>query len=114
MAWIILSAGGFLFWLIGFVFMECGAPAEPNAQSRTGSPGESCFMKFYLNGNFFQPYEQHTFGGRKQFRLLATPQLSPEREAAIIRYLINEGLTEKMWPRMSQRIEEEANWAFFA
>lgn len=114
MAWIILSAAGFLFWLIEFVFIGRGAPADPCAQSRIGSSSESCFAKFYLNGYFFQPYEQQTLGGGKQFRLLATPQMSPEREAAIIRYLITEGLTEKMWPRMNRRIEEEANWAFFA
>jgi hypothetical protein len=28
--------------------------------------------------------------------------------------VINEGLTEKMWPRISQKIEEEAYWAFFS
>jgi hypothetical protein len=40
--------------------------------------------------------------------------MSPDREAAVIRYLINEGLSETMWPQISRRIEEEANWAFFA
>ncbi len=40
--------------------------------------------------------------------------MSPEREAAFIRYLIAEGLSETLWPQISRRIEEEANWAFFA
>jgi hypothetical protein len=39
--------------------------------------------------------------------------LHSNHEAAVIRYLINEGLSEKMWPPISRRIEEEANWAFF-
>jgi hypothetical protein len=39
--------------------------------------------------------------------------MDPEREAAVIRYLINEGLSESMWPQISNRIEEEAIWAFF-
>jgi hypothetical protein len=40
--------------------------------------------------------------------------MEPEREAALIRYLINEGLSEQIWPQISRRIEEEATWAFFA
>jgi hypothetical protein len=28
-------------------------------------------------------------------------------------YLINEGISEKMWPPISRRVEEEANWVFF-
>jgi hypothetical protein len=39
--------------------------------------------------------------------------MEPEREAACIRYLVNEGLIEELWPQMSQKIKEEADWAFF-
>jgi hypothetical protein len=113
--WIVLCVGGSVFWFVGFVFARCGASAAPKVKSElNGRLEDLCFTKFYLNGHFFQPYEQETLNGLKQFRLLATPDMSPEREAALIRYLINEGLTNKMWPQISQRIEEEADWAFFA
>ena len=38
--------------------------------------------------------------------------MDSEQEAACIRYLVNEGLIEELWPKMSQRIKEEADWAF--
>jgi hypothetical protein len=39
--------------------------------------------------------------------------LTPEREAAFIRYIVNEGLIENIWRETSKKIEEEAKWAFF-
>jgi hypothetical protein len=114
-AWMVLCVGGVVFWFIGLAAAGSGAPDRSIRKSAlTRSSSELCFMQFYLNGYFLQPYEQQTLTGAKQFRLSATPQMSPEREAAFIRYLINEGLTEEMWPRISQKIEEEANWAFFS
>ena len=68
--------------------------------------------EFRLNGYFFEAYEQEEENGGKQFRLLTSPQIDPEREAAWVRYLVNEGLIEEWWPRMSQKIKEEADWAF--
>jgi hypothetical protein len=111
--WIALCAGGFVFWSIGLVFVGRGAPVESESQF-TDSSEQFGLKEFYLNGCLFQPYEQETLDGRKQFRLLSVPRISPEREAAVIRYLINEGLSEIFWPQISRRIEEEANWAFFA
>jgi hypothetical protein len=112
--WVVLCAGGSLFWFIGFALAGRGGPAGTPLQQECAEGPEGSFLSgFYLNGCFFQAYEQGTSSGRKQFRLLATPQISPEREAAMIRYVINEGLSEKMWPQISRRIEEEANWAFF-
>ena len=115
-AWILLSvAAGLVFWFIGFASSRRSASAVPKGKSElAGSSREPCLREFYLNGCLFRPHEQETLSGRKQFRLSSTPQMSPDREAAIIRYLINEGLSEKMWPQISRRIEEEANWAFFA
>jgi hypothetical protein len=113
-AWIVLCFDGLVFWFIGLAAAGSRAPDRSIVKSALiGSSSEFDFMKFYLNGYFLQPYEEQTLAGVKQFRLSATPQMSPEREAAFIRYLINEGLTEKMWPRISEKIEEEANWAFF-
>jgi hypothetical protein len=113
--WIVLGTSGFVFWFIGFASTRHYGPTSPLGDSKSGgSSSEFGLREFYLNGYFFQPVEQETSGGRKQFRLLSTPPVSPEREAAFIRYLINEGLSEEMWPQISRRIEEEANWAFFA
>jgi len=114
-SWIVLGTGGFVFWFIGFASTRHYGPTSSLVDSKSGgSSSEFGLREFYLNGYFFQPVEQETSNGRKQFRLLSTPPVSSEREAAFIRYLINEGLSEEMWPQMSKRIEEEANWAFFA
>ena len=70
---------------------------------------------FRLNGYHIQAYErQRTEDNRKEFRLLSTPKMDAELEAACIRYLVNEALIEELWPRMSKKIAEEAKWAFFA
>jgi hypothetical protein len=112
--WVVLCAGGFVFWFIAFASTRHHASAGPQVKSElAGSSRELCLKQFYLNGYFFQPVEQETSNVRKQFRLSSTPPLGPDREAAVIRYLINEGLSERMWPQISRRIEEEANWAFF-
>jgi 4-amino-4-deoxy-L-arabinose transferase-like glycosyltransferase len=113
--WIVLSAGGVVFWLIGIASSRHSTSASPQVKAEPAeSSSELCLKEFHLNGYFFQPVEQETSTGRKQFRLSSTPPLGPDREAAVIRYLINEGLSERMWPQISRRIEEEANWAFFA
>jgi len=68
---------------------------------------------FDLNGYSFKAYERETANGNRQFRLVSLPPLTPEREAAFIRYIVNEGLIENIWRETSKKIEEEANWAFF-
>jgi hypothetical protein len=68
--------------------------------------------EFELNGYLFDAYERGINNGVSEFRLLSTPPVNPVQEAAFIRYLVNEGLIEIMWPNMSRRIEEEASWAF--
>jgi hypothetical protein len=114
-AWIVFCVGGVVFWFVGFAVTGSGARDRSITKAALmGNSSELGFMKFYLNGHLLQPYEQQTLTGVKYFRLSAIPEMSPEREAALIRYLINEGLTEKMWPQISQKIEEEAIWAFFS
>ena len=68
--------------------------------------------RFCLNGYYFEAYEREGEHGSKQFRLVSSPRVSPEREAACIRYIVNEGLIEDWWPQMNKKIMEEANWAF--
>jgi len=104
-----------VLWFIGFASTRHLASAGAQVKSElAGSSGELCLKTFYLNGYFFRPVEQETSNGLKQFRLSSTLPLNPDHEAAVIRYLINEGLSERMWPEISTRIEEEATWAFFA
>lgn len=110
-----LCAGGFLFWLIRFILIRRNEPVKMRQKYELAEYSrELCLEGFYLNGRFFQPYKEAISIGHKKFRLLSRPPMEPEREAALIRYLINEGLSEQMWPQISRRIQEEATWAFFA
>ena len=65
-----------------------------------------------LNGHYLVAYERETPAGRRQFRLASSRTLSPEREAALIRYLAHEGFLVSLWPEMKERLQEEAQWAF--
>jgi len=65
-----------------------------------------------LNGYYLVAYERETPDGRKQFRLTSSRALSPEREAALIRYLALEGFLVSLWPEMKERLQEETEWAF--
>jgi hypothetical protein len=67
----------------------------------------------WLNGRLLVAYETQAPGGRKQFRLTSPVPLRPAREAALIRYLVVEGFVSRLWPQLSESIEEEASWAFF-
>ena len=99
---IVSLSGAFLIWR-DLVAYEAYIPARAKGK----------FLgKFRMNGYFFEAYERDGENGSKQFRLLSSPKLDSEREAACIRYLVNEGLIEELWPKMSQKIKEEADWAF--
>ena len=66
-----------------------------------------------LNGYSIKTYECETNQGEKQFRLVSMPAATLEKEAALIRYIVNEGLIENFSRGISEKIEEEAAWAFF-
>ena len=66
-----------------------------------------------LNGYCLVAYESETADGKKEFRLASRRPLTPQREAALIRYLAAEGFLGSLWPEMKDRIEDEAGWAFF-
>ena len=65
-----------------------------------------------LNGYYLVAYERETPDGRKQFRLASSRTLTPEREAALIRYLTLEGFLVSLWPELRERLQEETEWAF--
>lgn len=68
--------------------------------------------RFCLNGFLFEAYERETNEGRKEFRLTSTPSVRVAQEAAFVRYIVNEGLVDELWPDLSKRIKAEADWAF--
>jgi hypothetical protein len=66
----------------------------------------------HLNGYQLVAYESTAPDGKKQFRLASWCGLTPEREAALIRYLFAEGFLVSLWPDMKDRIGDEVGWAF--
>jgi hypothetical protein len=108
---------GFTLCLAGF-FLICKdllsaleLPEEPTPEQP--EPEGVYLGSFDLNGYSFRAYERKIANGSGQFRLISFLPLSPQREAAFIRYIVNEGLIENIWRDKSRQIEEEANWAFF-
>jgi hypothetical protein len=100
---------------LGALFLICREPLRNGALEDKPAiePKSTCLGRFYLNGYCFEAYERETdFGGRR-FRLLSYPSVNADQEAAVIRYMLHEGLIETMWPQMSEKIQEEAHWAFF-
>lgn len=110
--WIVLFAIGFLLCAVGLSVSGFGR--DQHRLNRCIAPSSSCpaLKGFYLNGRFFQPYEQKMPRGGRQFRLFSTSPISQDLEAALIRYLVNEGLNETLWPQLSERVEAESDWAF--
>jgi hypothetical protein len=105
-----MYVAGFLAFLGGaFLIWRDLFASEAHSLAR---PKGKFLGEFRLNGHFFEAYERDEENGSRQFRLLSSPKMDPEQEAACIRYLVNEGLIEELWPRMSGKIKEEASWAF--
>jgi hypothetical protein len=110
--WLIYLSGSFLF--IGGLFLIWNGPwCAPVKQGPTPEADGVCLGKFNLNGYTFKAYERETVDGSRQFRLSAFPSITRDQEAAVIRYLVNEGLVDNLVEGLSKRIEEEANWAFY-
>ena len=104
----LFAAGFFLLWK--HLLSAPDAPVKPIPEQ---PDQEGVYLgSFDLNGYSFKAYERETANGNRQFRLVSFPPLTPEREAAFIRYIVNEGLIENIWRETSKKIEEEANWAF--
>jgi hypothetical protein len=99
--------------LSGLLVTGMDAIRMPVARNESALISRRSYLgKFRLNGYLFEAYEEGAENGVKEFRSISSPSVNPAREAAFIRYMVQEGLIEDMWPEMSRRIEEEANWAF--
>jgi hypothetical protein len=106
-------AAGSILFLSGLVLIWIDARRMKVAWNGPALTSEGTYLgKFELNGHLFEAYERRANNGASEFRLLSSPSVNPAQEAAFVRYLVNEGLIEAMWPNMSRQIEEEANWAF--
>jgi hypothetical protein len=111
-------AAGLLSLAIGMFLISKGPLSalmiadETSPDGAARKPKVRILGKIDLNGYYLEAYEEEVdnFGGR--FRLRSFPPISPEGEAGFIRYLVREGFIEKMWPRLSAHIQEEASWAF--
>jgi hypothetical protein len=104
--------GGSILFLSGLILVWIDTRLTVARNEPILKPKGSDLGKFRLNGYVFEAYEQEANNGARRFRLLSSPSVDPMREAAFIRYMVHEELTEVMWPTMSRQIEEEAKWAF--
>jgi hypothetical protein len=108
-----LYVAGFLACLGGFVPLWKDLPDASVVAHESSVGSENNFLgRFRLNGCSFEAYEREGANGSKHFRLVSSAKIIPEREAACIRYMVNEGLIEDLWPELSKKIKEEADWAF--
>jgi hypothetical protein len=114
---LLFYAIGFLLFVVG-IFLIWKEPlsamiVEEEAMPISATAKCKILGRIDLNGIYFEAYEEETGHGSKRFRLRSFPPIGPEREAGFIRYLIHEGFVEKRWPRLSEKIRQEAGWAFF-
>ena len=112
---ILIYVGGSLLFLSGLFLIWIDANRLAAVRYVPALESRGMYLgKFQLNGYLFEAYERQGNNGGKEFRLVSSPSVSPAREAAFIRYIIQEGLIENLWPQMSKQIEEDANWAFLS
>jgi hypothetical protein len=110
---ILVYIGGSLLFLSGLFVIQIDAIRLPVVRHEPALKSIGTYLgNFQLNGYLFEAYERQANNGGREFRLLPSAPVNPVQEAAFIRYMIHEGLIEDLWPQMSKRIEEEANWAF--
>ena len=85
---------------------------DPAANPTAVAVQEKFLGEISVNGCLLEAYEQEIDCRGKQFRLRAFPCIDSEHEARYVRYLIHEGFIDQRWPRVSNKIKEEAGWAF--
>ena len=100
---------------LGVCFLICkDRQATSNFQEMPALERQGIYLgRCDLNGRSLEAYECASDKNGTQLRLTSIPTLTHEQEAAFIRYIVNEGLAENIWPGMGKKIAAEANWAFF-
>jgi len=108
-----ICAGGVLAPISGLFFIwKARSESAVSARGVLATAEGNFLGRFRLNCYTFEAYEQNGLYGNKELHLVSSPRISSEREAACIRYLVNEGLIEELWPQMSRKIIGETDWAF--
>jgi len=103
-----VGLAGLAICIVGFRLLLI-ATADDGSSIQVDGTELGCVQ---LNGYYLVAYERETPEGRTQFRLASSRTLTPEREAALIRYLALEGFLVSLWPEMKERLQQEAEWAF--
>lgn len=103
-----LGLAGLALCIVGFRLLLI-ATADDGSSIQVDGTKLGCVE---INGYYLVAYERETPDGRTQFRLASSRTLTPEREAALIRYLALEGFLVTFWPEMKERLQEETEWAF--
>ena len=104
----------FLLFIGILLFIRKAQQPTSNFQEKPALQREGIYLRrFDLNGCSFEAYECKSDKNGTQLRQTSFPRLTREQEAAFIRYIVNEGLVETIWPGMGKNIAAEANWAFF-
>jgi hypothetical protein len=104
----------FLLFLGAFFLVGKDQQPTSNFQERPALERQGIYLgRCDLNGRSLEAYECESNKNGTQLRLTSIPTLTLEQEAAFIRYIVNEGLAENIWPGMGKKIAAEANWAFF-
>ena len=110
---ILFYLGGTICLLSGLSLICLDASSLSAAGNQPVSSANVVYLgKFKLNNYLFEAYECAAHDGRREFRLVSHPPVSFAKEAAFVRYMVNEGLIEDMWPHISKQIKEDSNWAF--
>jgi hypothetical protein len=117
-----VSLVGFGIWRIlptfllflGVCFLVCkDQQPTSNFQERPALERQGIYLdSFDLNGRSLEAYECESDKNITQLRLTSIPTLTRAQGAAFIRYIVNEGLAENIWPGMGKKVAAEANWAF--
>jgi hypothetical protein len=110
---VLMYVSGSMCLLSGICLIWLDAIKLGTANNKPPSTVNGLYLgRFKLNNYTFDAYERDASGGRREFRLVSNPSVSSAQEAAFVRYMVNEGHIENMWPHMSKQIEEDADWAF--
>jgi hypothetical protein len=99
---LLFYASGFLLFAVG-MFLIWKEPLsaiiiEDEAMPIPTTGRFKLLGRIDLNGIYFEAYEEETNHLGKRFRLQSSPPIGPEREAAFIRYLVQEGFVEDTCP----------------
>jgi hypothetical protein len=112
-AMVAIYAAGTLLSMGGLLLVAKTPIGNAGSRGRLLPRSEGNFLgRFRLNSYILEASERIGANGGKEFRLMSSPSMSAEREAACIRYLVIDGLIWELWPRFIQKIEEETDWAF--